>query len=262
MTEETTKVEKTNIIEQPPLTQGLDLIVLAKNPVEMANSQVHLITWGEKQIQLIQTEIDEATENFEAAKKAKYKTAGWRSVILRAEKRKLYYEKILAALRAGFFIIPDFPTTTIAVRTDLKHPKHTIISHKDWAPNLPGINAKELPVGKGKYVNPDAHDQRWTEKHKSTNRDGKEIEVVTHFAQLTSFDEVDFPFRAVKPQVLNETNRAMLLKIFDEICVLPQVARKKQPDPIVTGRIIRREGPNSIRKINFMIYWWINTRDL
>ena len=49
-------------------------------------------------------------------------------------------------------------------------------------------------------------------------------------------------------------------KLFDEIGILP--ATRRHADPILVGRIKRKESAYNEPSMTFLIAWWIDTRDL
>ena len=59
----------------------------------------------------------------------------------------------------------------------------------------------------------------------------------------------------MKPRVLQATQHAMAMQIFDELGVMPAV---KKTDPVVIGRII---GPGN-KEMSFLISWFIDRKDL
>lgn len=240
--------------ELPPLAR--DVVVLARTPEEMAASQSGLLTWAEQKVAAERAELAEKEENLQHAVKGKYQTAPWRRQVNLAKSRVIYYEKILAALQAGYYIVPAFPEIdTIAIRTRKARPP---VNERDstWGTPRPAdVKGQTLPVGEGRYVSTSPAVDRWTEQRKSES--GKE--VTHHLVANRAFAEIDFPFHTVKPQILRDLNQALEARIFDEIGVLPQ--RRRRGDPMVIGTIKRREGYNETT-VNFLVSWWIDTRDL
>jgi hypothetical protein len=87
------------------------------------------------------------------------------------------------------------------------------------------------------------------------------------------YKEPDFPFRTVKPTVLRQVNKALALKLFDEVGVLPAAGtdinpkrplparHASMPDPMVIGRILRKENGKTLRA-SFLLTWWVDTSTL
>jgi hypothetical protein len=236
-----------------------NMVVLAKDPQEMRVSQERLAGWFGERVKSAQAELDDAQENLALAKKRKWATQGWTRQVSLARGRVNFYTKCQAAIEEGFCIVPDFPAQVFAIRTKKLKPKKNARTQTGWHPEVQVQRTDSSPAGEGEYVSPQANE---TERHKEVvDSDGRSRTQITAWA--TTFREPDFPMKRVKPQILDATGTAMALKIFDEIGVLP--ARRtahRARDPIVTGRIVRREGPYTEIGISFLIYWWIDTRDL
>lgn len=229
-----------------------DIVVIARNPEEMVHAQQNLIDWADSKVAFERQELAEAEQNLATAKSLKHRTAGWSRQVNLARGRVVYYEKIHSALKEGFCIVPNFPIQVIATRTN-KKPR--IVRKRMWNP--PDITQEQLPQGKGTYVDPTPEFYRGTQTR--TLSDGRTTQE--NFSETTGTHRpVDFPFKMVKPQVLQDLKRATMLKLFDDIGVLPQ-ARTRQPDPMLIGRIRRREGSRDTT-ISFLITWWIDSRDL
>jgi hypothetical protein len=77
-------------------------------------------------------------------------------------------------------------------------------------------------------------------------------------------EEIGFPVQAVKPIVLDATQRALAMKIFDSIGVVQNGGAggfvQRRGDPIVVGRLIDPRGNG--RMVTFFVAWWLNTKDL
>jgi hypothetical protein len=248
---------------ETPFPLDNHMVVLAKDPHEMQASQQQLIGWFQERVQLAKNELDEAETNLELAKSRKWATQGWKRQVGLAKGRVNFYDKCLAALDAGYCIIPDFPTDIFAIRTKRKKPtanKRT--SPGNWTPNLRPQTSDSPPAGEGEYHSPDAFIETSEHTYKRKDHRGELVEDSKITAWASDFDVPDFPMKVVKPQILDATGKAMARKIFDEIGVLPaRRPRNRGGDPIVTGRIMRREGTREIG-LTFLISWWIDTRDL
>lgn len=240
----------------PPPTE--DVVVLARDPAEMQNAQRGLVAWAESKLATVQAELKEAETNLAQSKKLKIRTAGWVRMVTSAKKRVIYYEKLLAALNEGYYIIPNFPMDVIAVRTKAKRPP--------WGSYhgtpVPDVRPDSAKLGTGRYVDPHpVSDHKWDHENQQT------------IARPRAFrEELDFPFHLVKPKILSDFSEALKLGIFDEIGVFPspnprfnqpqpQVAAASNKDPMVIGTIVRRHG-GFTKRVSFLISWWIDTRDL
>jgi len=235
---------------EPALPVTEDIVVLARDPQEMANAQQGLIVWMDQKIAGLRAELAEAEENLATAKRMKVRTEGWVRVIRRAQSRVTYYEKARTALEEGYCIIPDLPVQLIAVKTTRKKPPKKWRSGKAWQANE--ATALALPEGVGRYV-----DTSVEVEEREVAVPDKDYTRTEHRA--IDFLDVDFPFKVVKPQILLGLEAAMKRKLFDEIGVLP--ATNRGGDPILVGRIKRKEGYTE-RALTFLIAWWIDTSDL
>lgn len=232
----------------------MDFTVIAQSPKEMETAQRSLILWAARKIQMVKAEIDEATTQLKLHQDNKWNTAGWRAQILKQERRADFYRKIKMALEAGYYIVPPFPIDIFAIRTKRAKP------HEYHGTNADNHNqpAQILPAGEGRYVDPRPVRESYND---TETRQGKEVEVTKYFA--TEYQEVDFPFKLARAEIRKLTDKAMGLKIFDRLGVLP---RTRNPDPIVCGQIMvpnqrlwRWSDGNSI---NFFVAWWLDTRTL
>jgi hypothetical protein len=265
MTDEITKTEPSTT----PTAHNEDIVVLARSPQEMEVAQRGLIEWADRRLARLQLAVTEAKQNLEIAVKRKWKQTPWIVQVKKAETHVVFYEKVRAALLEGYCIMPDLPIQLIAVRTNKKRPPRKAVATQYSHPEnkLAKVEAPGLPTSEGRYVDRDVYFTRWHE----TNKDRNGNDVITNWASATDFDEaIDFPMRLVKPQVLDDTGRALALKIFDEIGILPGTATGSRAsamaisDPVVVGRIIRKiAGPYKRRQVlTFLISWWIDTSQI
>lgn len=233
-----------------PLT-ALDITVFATKPHEMADAQRSMIGWIDQKIALVQAEQQDAERGLQIAC-----DHGWRhdtlvNVVRRIRKRLSFYEKVKAALEAGYYIVPPFPLDIFTIRTDRRTPdaKRTTMQwgrRHDQSPRL-------LPAGEGRYVNAQPTVYQRTYPAADT---GKKEDTIEYFAK--DFREVNFPFALAKPEVMEATAAAMALKVFDQLGVLPR--SMAFADPIVCGQILKPD--ESKTPVTFFIAWWLDTRTL
>lgn len=233
-----------------------EVVVIARNPVELEQSQGKLIEWAGKKVAAQKQSMDELQENYDVAVKSKWRSSTLKRHLDIAKKMVIYYEKIEAALKAGYCIVPNFPVDVFAIRTAKKFPKKNYEQSK-YKHSVGGALQKteSPPLGKGEFVSDVPIDGK--DEKKSYNDEGKGITIYN--AQAIAFDDPEFPLSMVKPQIMKDTSRAMTLKFFDEIGVLPE--RRGKGDPMVIGRVVHRVG-YSERVTSFLITWWIDTREL
>lgn len=227
-----------------PASQVEDIALTATLPSEMVESQSQLIDWCSRKILVCQDEVRELYDAYERAKKMKWKFEPLRNLWRNASKKLAYYEKVKAALEAGYYIVPNFDVQFFAIRTDKKTPKdgwevgNWNTDHKK--------NAQELPIGEGEYQNPFPVVY---EKHFGEGDNRKK------HTRAESWDAMEFPIMMAKPEIMDATSRAMALKVFDRIGVFPKYRKE---DPVIIGQIFNKKG-NNTKIVSFMIAWHINT---
>lgn len=268
-TEESKELTKTGAVigeraEDPPD----EIFVYAENPQQMLSAQAQLISWAERKIRDEKAEFDDLSANHEHAIKNRWRTAPLKRACDRAKERVEFYEKVKAALEAGYCIIPNLPGDVFAVRTTRKKLSRKVETvNGTWGSpgsDISKVESNRPRLGEGKYVSDDTEftQHRVVVKHEP----GKSPEYGTRFIRK-NFKEVDFPFAMAKPAILSSTSKAMALKVFDEMVVVanrelePRRSRRSHGDPMVVGRIFTRNGYNR-HTISFLINWFIDTRDL
>lgn len=247
----------TAMTEMIPSEPGLELT--ATTPAEMQQAQVALIDWCERKIATLKHDATELAQNVEIAVKNKWKSSTLKRHAEMASKRVTFYEKIKAALEAGYCIVPPFPVTVFAIRTNRDKPLRKLYVGTWEHGGNHSQCAQLLPAGEGDYKDPTPFVQTLKDHDKDSS--GK-ITKTTHTVWASGFDEVDFPINMAKPNIMEATSRAMALKVFDELGVLPDPHPKK--DPLIVGRIIdpRRAAGFRRKAISFIIAWHLNTRDI
>lgn len=225
--------------------------VIALNPQQMAEAQATTISW-------ILAKLKSAQEDFDVAEglASTLRTYGLRvepaeRQMDKAKRRITYYEKVRAALDAGYYIIPPFDIQVFAIRTDRKVP-NSQAGDASWGRDQ---NARALPIGVGRYVNP-VPVVRKIGTEPRLNHDKTTTREVTIFANTDWRDELDMPVRALKPQVIEATGQALQLKIFDALGIAPAY---RSADPIIAGQIKRPDGKG---ELTFFVAWWLDKGDL
>lgn len=240
-----------------------DFTVIAQSPREMEAAQLNLIAWAERKAGLIERELREAAEQLRIAIGRKWKTTAWRSEVRKHQNRIEFYKKVKAALEAGYYIVPPFPIDIFAIRVDRSHPHR----RDQISANNHDQPAQVLPQGEGRYVDPRpfvaSRVQTDTKIVNHQTGETKQVPVKYHYA--TEYDEVDFPFKLARAEIKDTTLKAMALKIFDQIGVLPRV---RKPDPIVCGQILFPNkkvyawNPHNQNGLTFFVAWWLDTKTI
>jgi len=203
-----------------------------------------LISWCDKKVLACQDEVRELWDARERAKKMKWKWEPLHNLWRNSSRRLAYYEKVKAALNAGFYIVPNFDIQMFAIRTKKKTPKDNWVigsfaDHKK--------EAQELPAGEGEYQNP------FPVVYEKYIADGNERK---RYHRADHWDTMEFPIMMAKPAVMDACSRAMALKVFDRIGVFPN---HRKEDPVIIGQIFTKRGYNE-RIVSFMIAWHLDTR--
>ena len=227
----------------------------------MVTAQQSLVGWCEKKIASLKHSYSELAENVTIAIKNK-----WRSAALKRHRdltagRIVYYEKIKAALEAGYCIVPNFPVSVFAMRTNAEHPKKkTVIKVQQYEPwgNYSQSHGN-LPIGEGAYKNPQPLIEA-TSKALPQIAGQPATKDKQWCVQATDWAEVEFPINMAKPQIMNATAGAMRKLIFDEFGVMPDPHPKK--DPLIVGRIYAPRQGYSHPYVSFIIAWHLNVNSL
>lgn len=234
---------------------------VAVNATEMAESNAEIKEFLVAKIAALSEEHKDLQDALQVAS-----DSGWGTVRLQRETSKLassvlYYEKLVAALDAGFTIVPNMPCDQFAIRVkrgQLRVKAETRIS--EYGKNTPFIAEEtedaDLPPGEGRYESPAQRVS--TNVTNDTNEKGKLITTTT--VSPTSWGSIDFPLAAAVPAVMSATQAAMSLKLFDRIAIVPQSVRRNA-DPIILGQIARKNG-SQVRVTSFLIAWHLDFRTL
>ncbi len=239
----------------PIVQQPNDIVVLASKPGQLEVANASLIQWFAQKIVACKAELQDAEDNFALAKKRKWSTGGWQRRVTLSRQAVSYYEKAEAALKAGYCLVPDFPVDIIAIRTTRSTPANRVAESGYRHPSISEERTTSPKIGVGEYVSPNV-----TVVHGDYTKTVKDKVEKVYTAEAHGFLPPDFPYKVIKPQILDDTSRAMAFKIFDEIGVVSRPSRRG--DPIVVGRIKRTISNRNERTMSFLLAWWIDTRDL
>ena len=133
-----------------------------------------------------------------------------------------------------------------AIRTSRVNPSGTPTK---WKGTRFEQQAQVLPAGKGRYVDAAAATDSKTET--ITNKEGKLVKETVYFP--TDFKDVMFPMEMARPEIINATEKAMALEVFDEI----GIARdwRAGGDPMILGRILHPKRNSAAA--TFFIAWQV-----
>ena len=223
--------------------------IIAVNPQQMQEAQATTLGWIDKKLAAANSEYDEASALRDQLARKGMNVSHAQNLLDKSMKRVRFYEKVKAALEAGYYIIPPFNIQLFAVRVN-RAPNGNV-SESRWAGET---IVPSLPLGAGRYV--DAVRERVAISTETRQiGEGKTREVTLYETQDWR-DEIDMPVRAMKPQIIEEVGRALELKIFDALGIAPAY---RAADPIIAGQI-RRPGNKGV--ITFFVAWWLDESDL
>jgi hypothetical protein len=250
------------------VTQSSDLAMvpsfhaIATTGEEMVKAKAGIQTWLEGKMSALTVERAEIQESLDSAQKHKWKTSAFKSMLSRLTQKELYYGKLLSACEAGFVIVPNMDVNVFAIRVNRSWPKWngnegtSTTSYRNASPGVPDEEEQRLSIGEGNYESPT---QKFREFHSKTMKDGKEVYLARQVCN--GFDQIEFPLAVAHPQVMDAVGRAMAMKIFDRIGIVPRPNRRMRGDPIVLGQITRKDGYVT-KTASFLIAWYVDARTL
>lgn len=260
MTEQALAIQTTSNIIQ----KGDNLEVQAQTPDEMKEANVALITWCDQKIRSLRVDFIELEATWKAAKERKWKFTVLKRHAAICKKRIIFYGKLRTALKSGWYIVPNFPVSVFAIRTDKTKPLALLSTYRqNQQPHVTkDQQTASLPHGEGEYVSPNPV-VSIENFGKAKLTDGRE--VTEWSAEATDWNEVDFPLCMAKPKIMEAVGRAMEIKLFDDFGVLSDahIGRRGCGDPIIVGRIRDPRSTTYHQKmVSFIIAWSLETRTL
>jgi hypothetical protein len=228
--------------------------LVAVTPTDLVPAQQGLLEWIAQRCTALVAEFSEAEKELDYARAHKWRTSALTANLNKIAKRQTFYEKLKAAVQAGYVIMPALPMNVIAIRT--RHGKPIETTGNKW--DRFEQNAQALPLGDGDYKNPVPLTDSFTEEEKTSK--GETVSKEVYFP-VSFEDEFAMPVELCKPTLLERTNTAMALKIFDEIgIVVDDHSFNRRGDPVVCGTVIdpTRRG----RRFAFFIAWALPLDDL
>jgi hypothetical protein len=230
--------------------------VVALNPAQMQEASSTMRGWAEAKLAAAKAELEEADSLHDKLLRAGVRGTAAKAMMNRAAKRVTFYAKVLAAVTAGYYVIPPFNNLQVfAVRTARKTPnerRSEYLSRRDHEP-------EGLAAGAGRWINPNPVVQQVdTETRPAYNSsDPAKTRDVAIYGATMFRDEIDLPVVAMKPQIIDAVGIALEAKVFDALAIAPGAERNA--DPIIAG-LLRR--PGSRTPLTFLIAWWLDEADL
>lgn len=230
----------------------MDTELIALNPGEMMVAQNNLTSWCANKISEVQNELKSATEVLAALIENKMHDNKIKHLINQTKKRIMFYEKIKAALDAGYYIVPPFPVQCFAVRSNRSVPDPRPSSHAVDRWDHEVVEGQTLPAGVGDFHNVAAERRYSHTETGEKNPDGSFKRVAIY--RNVEWKDVEFPLQVTKPELIHATGKALRDKIFDVLGVLPTY---RKDDPIIVGQIFHWQKQRS--PVTFFVAWWLNT---
>lgn len=234
--------------------KGDHIEVSAKTPEEMEISNKALIQWCDHKMGMIRSDANELKESYEHAVKNRWKSSTLKRHWQLAEKRIDFFRKIKKALELGYIIVPNFPVTVFAIRTDRSYPLK-MFSTSQWDQHIQSCQV--MKEGEGIYKNP--FPEIYQRDISSSEDKAKGKKTIQYYAE--NWKDLDFPITMAKPKIMEATNRTMALKLFDDLGVLPSPYRKV--DPLIVARIKDPRSTQYNQKfVSFIVAWHLDTETL
>lgn len=264
----------TELIQSPDATLTTvrdvteELSLVAMNIDQMRVAQTQMSGWFRSKMEILRTDLKEAESNKAIALQNKWRSSPFTQQINRLTDRIAFYEKCALASEAGYCLIPNLPCDLFAVRVNKRKPDWK------WRGDLreaATVRSDSPAAGDGRYIDEKMPVDSWDQ---SSGGNGG-LDTQRLFRPLEFVGEIDFPMSICKPEIMNETSRAMALKVFDEFAVVDDAVQEsgvnrvsggikvRSGDPLVIG-IIRDPRRTKIndRRLTFLIGWNIDTRTL
>lgn len=244
--------DETAIVKTDVEGERLSTILIARNSMEMQQSQEQLSAWLDGKIRSLKADLREYVGHYEHAKAHKWRATGHAKAVANTKCNIIFYEKIKAAVDAGYAIMPDLPIRAFGLRVDRENtaPRDNSSYWKYDGKELSvSTDAKPLEIGKGEYVS-ESPDRRFS--HNATDpKTNQSHSVYSNF----DWKNVAFPLKAAKIELMEGASLAMQQKIFDEIGIFPRDRRPR--DPMIVGRIIGKKASYC-----FVIAWYLDLQTL
>lgn len=227
--------------------------IIALNPGQMAEAQSTTMAWIDRKLADAEAEYKEAEGIRGTLSAYGLRVDPAERQLDKAQRRINFYTKVKAALDAGYYIIPPFDIQLFAVRTDRAAPE---VQRDEYLHKNREQPARALPIGAGQYRNPTPIVSAIDIETRPGYTDPSKTREVTIYGNTDWRDELDMPLRALKPELIEATGRALELKIFDALGIAPAY---RAADPIIAGQIKRPDGKGVL---TFFVAWWLDEADL
>lgn len=252
--------------------------LVATNPTEMAEARVGAKEWLTAKLAEIETNIIECNRAINVAKENGWATGALTASRNRAVDDETFYNKVLAALEAGFTIIPDFPLEIFAVRRGEPEAQGqqeyngAVNAGNTWMgrPAQPDY----APAGAGEYRNPQPYTSTSIRENRAPNAQERNEPryFTTVYRSGYPVGPIVFPSTTARSPVMQATSNAMAEKVFDQVGVCLPVVQQgsrrqvqqgaRAGDPLVIGQVVRKRVGSQQKVISFIIAWYLNLNEL
>lgn len=245
-------------VDAQPTGYDAQHYLVARDPAELERAHGAMKLWASGMVEQMKSETAEHLAAYEIARKNKWASARLQRLHRLSVRRQLFYEKTVAALGAGYMVVPNFQMDTFMVRTSKAAPTGSYFS--SWHNSDPDRlqqAAEQLPQGQGQNRNPipDAAPYR---SDTLTVSDGSKTTQHEH-RPLRHWRPIEFPVALAKSAVMSDAAKAAGLKLFDEMGIAHDKAWQSRPrkgDPMILGRLLNPR-PNA-SDLTFFIAWAID----
>lgn len=227
--------------------------LVAMNRLDLEAAHAKMTEWTRARLDKVAVDLDVEITNQRIAAENNWLTAPFDRRIATLKRQAIFYEKIIAALDAGFAIVPNFGMNLFAIRTASGVPRGGASANR-WERFVQP--AQLLRVGEGEYRNPEPEVyQRQIQKP-----DGKGGTTPDREYFPNEFTDLEFPLALAQPALMTSVGKAMALKLFDEIGVAADLGSRigggTRGDPIFLGRLLNpRKGRPAL---TFFIGWYFD----
>lgn len=228
-----------------------DVQFVAEDAGQMKLAQEKLGQWFRAKVDIAVGDAADLRESLKIATDAGLKVNALKRQCRIADQKVLFYRKCLAAVEAGYSIVPNMPGDLFAVRIVRESPV-PMRSQSEWRSREQ--RGQPLEIGEGSYRDSAPLERKVS--HQGHDPKTGELRTIDEW-EASAWDEVEFPISLAKPAVLSATQRAMALRLFDELSIVP--GRRSKGDPIVLGHVMQ---PWKQTHVSFLVVWWFDTRDL
>lgn len=245
-------------LPQADLPRRDDLFLVARNQMEMQQCQDKLLRWFTEQVTKLSEDARELEQAIEIAIRNRWRRGTMQKHLKYTYDKILFFEKCKTASAEGYAIIPDLPCDVFAIRVRPEDGPETDRQVSQWgSPSMKEQPPDILQVGEGEYKSEVPKTINWKDSRKNEKGDSYSVNV----RDAVDYQNVQFPVIAAKSKIMDATQQAMALRLFDQIAVVPQSARRKR-DPMIVGRILGPKKAGTPLMLSFVICWFLDLKTL